>query len=58
MKTRTGGRKVLFGSNFPMIGQSHCLADLEQLGLSPQGRSDYLAGNAQRALPKLEVWPA
>lgn len=48
MKTRTGTRKVLFGSNFPMIGHSHALDGLDELGLSEQTRSAYLGGNAER----------
>ena len=53
MKTRTGGRKVLFGSNFPMIGHSHCLEGLDELGLSEVTRDDYLTGNAGRVFAKL-----
>ncbi len=48
MKTRTGGRKVLFGTNFPMIGHTHCLDGLDELGLSDDTRADYLGGNARR----------
>ncbi|MCB0932583.1 MAG: amidohydrolase [Mycobacterium sp.] len=48
MKTRTGSRKVLFGSNFPMIGHAHCLDGLDELGLSVPARSDFLHGNAER----------
>ena len=54
MKTRTGGRKVLFGSNFPMIGHSHALDGLDDLGLSEDTRADYLAGNAERVFTKLK----
>jgi predicted TIM-barrel fold metal-dependent hydrolase len=48
MKTRTGGRKVLFGTNFPMIGHAHSLDGLDELGLSEETRADYLGGNAER----------
>ena len=48
MKTRTGGRKVLFGSNFPMIGPAHCLEGLDDLQLSEAIRADFLGGNAER----------
>ena len=48
MKTRTGGRKVLFGSNFPMIGPAHCLEGLDDLQLSEATRADFLGGNAER----------
>lgn len=43
-----GKRKVLFGSNFPMITPKECLADLDALGLSDEARSLFLGGNAQR----------
>lgn len=58
MKTRTGGRKVLFGTNFPMIGHAHCLEGLDELGLSGQTRADYLGGNAARVFTKLKGRPA
>jgi uncharacterized protein len=48
MKTRTGQRKVMFGTNYPMIGHSHALAGLDDLGLSDDARTDYLHGNAER----------
>ena len=31
MKTRTGQRKVLFGTNYPMIDFGHALAGLDEL---------------------------
>lgn len=48
MKTRTGQRKVLFGTNYPMIMHGHALDGLDDLGLDDQGRADYLGGNAER----------
>ncbi|MCV7314440.1 amidohydrolase [Mycolicibacillus parakoreensis] len=48
MKTGTGQRKVLFGTNYPMIGHAHALSGLDELGLTDQGRADYLHGNAAR----------
>lgn len=48
MKTRTGARKVLFGTNFPMIGHAHCLDGLDDLGLSDADRAAFLKGNAER----------
>lgn len=46
---RRGGRKkVLFGSNFPMITPKDCLAALDELGLDDEARALYLAGNARR----------
>jgi uncharacterized protein len=48
MKTRTGQRKVLFGTNYPMMSHDRALAGLDELGLSPDARRDYLRGNAER----------
>ncbi|WP_421843899.1 amidohydrolase family protein [Mycobacterium sp.] len=48
MKTGTGQRKVLFGTNYPMIAHAHALAGLDDLGLSDEARHDFLQGNAQR----------
>ena len=48
MKTRTGQRKVLFGTNYPMIGFKHALAGLDELGLDADARHAYLHGNAER----------
>ncbi|WP_068185246.1 amidohydrolase family protein [Mycobacterium sp. UM_CSW] len=53
MKTGTGQRKVLFGTNYPMIIHTHALAGLDELGLSDDARRDFLRGNAQRVF-KLE----
>ena len=48
MKTRTGQRKVLFGTNYPMIMHDHALVGLDDLGLEDAARADYLHGNAER----------
>jgi predicted TIM-barrel fold metal-dependent hydrolase len=48
MKTGTGQRKVLFGTNYPMITHTHALAGLDELGLSEEARRDFLHGNAER----------
>ncbi|OBG30126.1 amidohydrolase family protein [Mycobacterium sp. 852002-51057_SCH5723018] len=48
MKTGTGQRKVLFGTNYPMITHTHALAGLDDLGLSGEARHDFLRGNAER----------
>ncbi|MFL0178317.1 MULTISPECIES: amidohydrolase family protein [unclassified Mycobacterium] len=48
MRTRTGQRKVLFGTNYPMIMHAHALDGLDDLGPSDQARADYLRGNAER----------
>jgi uncharacterized protein len=54
MKTGTGQRKVLFGSNYPMITPAHALAELDGLGLGDDARRDFLYGNAERVF-KLEA---
>jgi predicted TIM-barrel fold metal-dependent hydrolase len=54
MKTSTGQRKVLFGTNYPMIAHSHALAGLAELGLDDAARDDFLHRNAQRVF-KLEA---
>jgi hypothetical protein len=48
MKTGTGQRKVLFGTNYPMIAHTHAVAGLDHLGLSDEARDDFLRGNAGR----------
>lgn len=48
MKTRGGRHKVLFGTNFPMLAPSQCLADLDALELDAETRQLYLDGNARR----------
>lgn len=48
IKTGTGQRKVLFGTNYPMITAEHALAGLDGLGLSDEARRDFLHGNAER----------
>ena len=54
MKTGTGQRKVLFGTNYPMIAHAHALAGLDELGLDDEARHDFLHGNADRVF-KLEA---
>jgi uncharacterized protein len=48
-----GRRKVLFGSNHPMIAPGHALEHLDDLRLDDEARELFLAGNARRvfALP-------
>ncbi len=53
MKTGTGQRKVLFGTNYPMIGHAHALDGLDELGLSDAARHDYLHANAERVFSRL-----
>jgi uncharacterized protein len=43
-----GKKKVLFGSNFPMITPAECLEKLDDLGLSDEARALFLGGNAAR----------
>ena len=52
-----GRRKVLFGSNFPMVTPAACLADLDALGLDAEARQLFLGGNATRVFG-LEATPA
>jgi uncharacterized protein len=48
MKTESGSRKVLFGSNYPMILPANALADLDRLELEPPAAERYLHENARR----------
>ncbi len=48
MKTRSGRRKVMFGSNYPMIFHDAALADLPTLELDDETLGLYLDGNARR----------
>jgi len=43
-----GSRKVLFGSNYPMIAPARALDGLDALGLSPETRALFLGANAKR----------
>lgn len=56
MKTGTGQRKVLLGTNYPMITPAHALAGLDDLGLTDEGRRDFLHDNAERVF-RLEANP-
>ena len=47
MKTN-GRRKVLFGSNYPMLTPAECLADLETLDLTRDAAEGFLANNAKQ----------
>jgi len=48
MKTASGSRKVLFGSNYPMIQPAAALEGLDNLGLDAETSERYLHENAQR----------
>jgi len=43
-----GKKKVLFGTNYPMVTPGKCLADLDALGLDDQTRALFLRENARR----------
>lgn len=43
-----GKRKVLFGTNYPMITAQKALEGLEKLGLDDAAKALFLGGNAQR----------
>lgn len=45
---RHGRRKVLFGSNFPMIQPADCVAQVDDLGLDDEARALFLHQNAER----------
>jgi predicted TIM-barrel fold metal-dependent hydrolase len=47
MKTN-GKKKVMFGTNYPMITPAKCLKDLDMLGLDEETRKLFLYQNAQR----------
>ncbi len=48
LRSRGGRRKVLFGSNAPMLTPAQALGDLDALGLDDEARGLFLGGNAQR----------
>ena len=50
MRSKSGRRKVMFGTNYPMILHQQALQDLDTLGLDDEARELFLAGNAQRVL--------
>lgn len=43
-----GRKKVLFGSNYPMITPAKALAGIDALALPPEVQADFLDGNARR----------
>jgi predicted TIM-barrel fold metal-dependent hydrolase len=46
---RKGGRKkVLFGSNYPMLPPAVCLSELGALDLDDETTAAFLGGNARR----------
>ena len=43
-----GRRKVMFGTNYPMLAPARCLEHLDSLELDAEARELFLAGNARR----------
>ncbi len=43
-----GAARVMFGTNWPMLSPTRCLARLDDLGLSSEQRDAFLYGNARR----------
>jgi predicted TIM-barrel fold metal-dependent hydrolase len=43
-----GAKKVMFGTNYPMLTASACLEGLDALGLSEEGKQAFFSGNASR----------
>jgi hypothetical protein len=43
-----GRKKVLFGSNWPMISPVECLKGVDKLDMDDEAKGLFLAGNAQR----------
>jgi uncharacterized protein len=50
MQSRSGRRKVMFGTNYPMLGHQQALEGIDALGLDDEARDLFLAGNAQRVI--------
>jgi uncharacterized protein len=50
MQTKSGRKKVLFGTNYPMVAHQQALADLDRLGLDDEVQALFLRGNARRLL--------
>ncbi|KAF4705190.1 Protein phosphatase 1A, partial [Perkinsus olseni] len=53
MHTKSGSRKVMFGTNFPQLDLTKCMQQVHQLGLPPDVKDCFLTTNAQKvfALP-------
>lgn len=49
MKT-VGAKRVMFGTNWPMLAPSVSLRELDKLGLSEDQQGIYLSGNARRVI--------
>jgi predicted TIM-barrel fold metal-dependent hydrolase len=57
MHSNSGRRKVLFGTNYPMIAPQRALIGLDKLDLDDESREAFLSGNAERVF-KLASRPA
>jgi predicted TIM-barrel fold metal-dependent hydrolase len=55
--TKSGSRKVLFGTNYPMIPHHSALEGIEHLGLTEDTMQLYLEGNAARIFQLRESRP-
>jgi hypothetical protein len=45
---QNGKKKVMFGTNYPMVTAARCLKDLNTLGLSDEVKRLFLCDNAKR----------
>jgi predicted TIM-barrel fold metal-dependent hydrolase len=45
--------RVLFGTDWPMLRYERALEEIDLLGLRPESRAAYLAGNAERLLDRV-----
>lgn len=43
-----GRKKVLFGTNYPMLGHGACIDEVSSLGLDAEAEAMFLSGNARR----------
>ncbi len=50
MQGKSGRRKVMFGTNYPMLFPEQALEGLDGLGLDPEVRQLFLGGNAETLL--------
>jgi predicted TIM-barrel fold metal-dependent hydrolase len=50
LQSRGGRRKVMFGTNYPMLLPEQALPGVDALGLDDETRELFLGGNARRLL--------
>ncbi|KAF4756530.1 Protein phosphatase 1A [Perkinsus olseni] len=48
MHTKSGSKKVMFGTNFPQLDLKKCMQQVHQLGLPPDAKDRFLTTNAQK----------